>query len=183
MIVGIDEVGRGCLAGPLVIGAVALDTPIIGLKDSKLLSKVRRNQIAEIIYLKAEAAALGWVWPHEIDELGLTRATTLAITRALEQIQGPIEDIIIDGNYNYLPNNELARTLIKADMLIPSVSAASVIAKVARDNYMTSFGAYFPVYDFAAHVGYGTKSHMSAILANGPCALHRLTFAPLSQTD
>src|ERR1700678_4175456 len=102
MVIGIDEVGRGCLAGPLVIGAVSLRSDIHGLKDSKLLTNNQRERLAVQIYFEAAEAALGWVWPHEIDELGLTKATTLAIKRALGLVIGQIDSIVIDGNYNYL---------------------------------------------------------------------------------
>jgi|SRR5665213_899067 len=180
MQVGIDEVGRGCLAGPLVIGAVILKEPIEGLKDSKLLSKKRRLELSEIIYREALAATLGWVWPHEIDILGLTEATRLAITRAIDLITIEYTSILIDGNTNYLKDNPKAITMIKADNLIPEVSAASIIAKVARDSYMEEIAEYFPEYSFSDHVGYGTASHMAAISSYGPCVLHRLSFKPLS---
>ena len=183
MQIGIDEVGRGSLAGPLVVGAVGLSSSLPGLKDSKQLSKAIRERIAEIIYSRAEVATLGWVWPHEIDLIGLTAATTLAIKRALAEITLPIDSIIIDGKFNFLPGNKLVETLVKADERVPSVSAASVIAKVARDNYMSYLSNYFPDYGFDNHVGYGTKSHISAIIANGPCVLHRLSFAPMSNSN
>jgi len=181
MQIGIDEVGRGSLAGPLVVGAVALKKEIRGLKDSKKLTPKERSKIAKEIIDKADATSLGWVWPHEIDDLGLTQAITLAITRALSLISGPIESIIIDGSYNFLHGNNLVTTLIGADNLIPAVSAASVIAKVARDNYMQSISSYWPLYDFSSHVGYGTKYHMEAINKNGPCAIHRLSFRPVTK--
>ena len=180
MQLGIDEVGRGSLAGPLVIGAVCLDTPLPGLKDSKLLTIIERQRLAKLIYAKSNVTSLGWVWPHEIDEYGLTKATTLAIKRALAQITPIITSIIIDGSYNYLPDSEIVKTMIKADQLVPSVSAASIIAKVARDNYMRNLSKYFPNYDFGSHVGYGTKVHMLAIKQYGPCVLHRRSFAPLT---
>ena len=112
MQVGIDEVGRGCLAGPLVIGAVILRGPIEGLKDSKLLSKKRRNELSKIIYKEAISATLGWVWPHEIDSLGLTSATRLAIIRSIELINIDYNTILIDGNTNYLKDNPKAITMI-----------------------------------------------------------------------
>ncbi|HEY1645362.1 MAG TPA: ribonuclease HII [Candidatus Saccharimonadales bacterium] len=183
MDIGIDEVGRGSLAGPLVIGAVALSKPINGLKDSKKLTPLQRQRIAKEVYAKAEAAALGWVWPHEIDELGLTKATTLAIERALSLISLPIERIIIDGKFNFLVGNDKALTVVGADNTVPSVSAASVIAKVARDEYMRHIDQYFPDYSFAKHVGYGTAEHLKAIASNGPCPLHRLSFRPLSYQE
>lgn len=181
MQIGIDEVGRGSLAGPLVIGAVSLSKPIIGLKDSKELSKAERERLSQIIYLKSESATLGWVWPHEIDSLGLTAATTLAIRRALNLVNIAIDSIIIDGQINYLKDNPLVSTLIKADSLIPAVSAASIIAKVARDNYMTLIHNYLPDYGFAEHVGYGTKAHLKALTINGPSVVHRLSFRPLTE--
>ncbi|MHB1864600.1 MAG: ribonuclease HII [Candidatus Saccharimonadales bacterium] len=176
MVIGIDEVGRGSLAGPLVIGAVSLDIRLKGLKDSKLLTAAQRNVMATEIYALSELASLGWCWPEEIDSLGLTKATTLAISRALLDVDTSKADIIIDGNFNYLPHITTARSLIKADNLIPSVSAASIIAKVARDNYMRSIAQYFPGYGFELHVGYGTKYHLSRLASLGPCAIHRLSF-------
>jgi ribonuclease HII len=180
MQVGIDEVGRGCLAGPLVIGAVILSRPIEGLKDSKLLSKNKREELNLIIYNEARAASLGWVWPHEIDSLGLTKATTLAINRALALIKVDYSTVLIDGGFNYLKDNPKAITMIKADNLVPEVSAASIIAKVARDNYMDNISEYFPQYSFTKHVGYGTSLHIDAITKFGPCVLHRLSFKPLT---
>lgn len=181
MVLGIDEVGRGCLAGPLVVGAVSLKKDIPGLKDSKLLSRKQRDVLAIQIYQEAETATLGWVWPHEIDDIGLTKATTLAIKRALSLIDKTIDSIILDGNFNYLPDYPSVKTLVNADALIPSVSAASIIAKVARDNYMRSIAQYFPLYGFDLHVGYGTKIHLLAITASGPCSLHRLSFSPFNK--
>ena len=135
------------------------------------------------IYSEASVATLGWVWPHEIDQIGLTKATSLAIKRALTLIEGATnsDSIILDGNYNYLPDYPNVKTMINADKLVPSVSAASIIAKVARDNYMRVIAEYFPKYSFNRHVGYGTKAHILAIRSNGPCALHRLSFSPLNK--
>ena len=179
--VGIDEVGRGSWAGPLVIGAVSLTKPIIGLTDSKLLSINQREKLAKEIYLKSEYSSLGWVWPHEIDSLGLTKATRLAILRALSNLDPNDLEVILDGKYNFLGSKYRVKTIIKADMLIPSVSAASIIAKVARDNYMKSIDQYFSAYDFKNHVGYGTAKHRAALEVNGPCALHRISFRPVNK--
>ncbi|MEI9914378.1 MAG: ribonuclease HII [Candidatus Saccharibacteria bacterium] len=175
MLIGIDEVGRGCLAGPLVIGAVSLDIPLKGLKDSKLVSAKNREILAKEIYVFADYSALGWVWPHEIDELGLTKATTLAIKRALVGVDHSSVEILIDGNYNYLPGVNNVKTLINADDTIPSVSAASIIAKVARDNYMKAMAEYCQDYGFTSHVGYGTKEHLIKLKILGPSPLHRLS--------
>lgn len=179
--VGVDEVGRGCWAGPLVVGAVVLERPIDGLKDSKLLSRSRREKLDKIIRLEARAFGLGWVSPAEIDELGLTRAMTLAIRRALEQIKLDYDEIIIDGKYNFLTDNVKAKTMIKADQLVPAVSAASIIAKVARDNFMIELADKYKNYGFDSHVGYGTAIHRVALAEFGPCELHRLSFRPIKE--
>ncbi|HET8991610.1 MAG TPA: ribonuclease HII [Candidatus Saccharimonadales bacterium] len=173
---GIDEVGRGCLAGPLVVGAVVLTQPIKGLKDSKLLSKVQRQRLVPEIKLLSEGYALGWVSASEIDNLGLTKATELAIERALVEIKVDYDEIVIDGNYNFLKDNPKSRSLIKADNLVPAVSAASVLAKCARDQYMREQARIFPEYGFDKHVGYGTAYHIEKLQLLGLSSLHRRTF-------
>jgi len=179
MIVGIDEVGRGCWAGPLVAGAVLLGAPIAGLKDSKKLSKRQRERLDAEIRLSAVSFGLGWVTAAEVDELGLTTAVGLAMRRAMEGITGAYEGIIIDGNINYFADNPKAHELIGADSLVPEVSAASIIAKVARDRYMAECAASFPGYGFEKHVGYGTAAHLAALKALGICELHRRSFKPI----
>ena len=178
-ILGIDEVGRGCLAGPLVVGAVILNEPIDGIKDSKLLTKAKREELSLQIQLTAKASALGWVSASEVDRLGLTQATALAITRALEEVKVAYDLIIIDGSVNFLKDNPKVKTIIKADQTVPAVSAASIIAKVARDNYMNEQDALFPNYGFSKHVGYGSPEHLRNIEVHGACELHRLSFSPL----
>jgi ribonuclease HII len=179
IIVGIDEVGRGCWAGPLVAGAVILGKPIGGLKDSKKLSKKQREKLAAEIQIKAIAIGLGWVTPAEVDELGLTLAVGLAMKRALEQVTAAYDEIIIDGNCNFFPENPKARAVIKADDSVPAVSAASIIAKVARDNYMAEIAAKYPDYGFESHVGYGTALHYERLKLHGISDLHRLSFKPI----
>lgn len=185
MILGIDEVGRGPWAGPLVIGAVVLGgTEINGLTDSKKLSKKRRDELDVIIRRDAAGYGLGWVEAGEIDEIGLSAALVLATKRAVEQITAPYHEIIIDGTINFLKETSKGRyvtTLKKADLLIPSVSAASIIAKVARDNYMAAQDDMYPGYKFSSHVGYGTAAHRAAIDLHGVTPLHRLSFAPLAK--
>jgi ribonuclease HII len=176
---GIDEVGRGCLAGPLVAGAVVLGRPIKRLKDSKLLTRQQREKLSVLIYENALAVGLGWVEAAEIDELGLTAANGLAMRRALGQIDIDYNEIIIDGSYNFLVDNEKARAVIKADTSVPAVSAASIIAKVARDDYMAKMAADFPDYGFERHVGYGTKMHLERLKLHGSCLLHRQSFSPV----
>lgn len=184
MIVGIDEVGRGPWAGPLVFGAVVLgDVEINGLTDSKKLSKKRREALSTEIYEKAKAVGLGWVSAAEIDEIGLGRSLTLACKRALEGIDVPYHQIIIDGTINFLKDTgkgPYVTTLAKADLLVPSVSAASIVAKVARDQFMASQDEIYDRYGFASHVGYGTAAHQAAIAEYGITPLHRKSFAPIA---
>lgn len=183
MILGIDEVGRGPWAGPLVVGAVVLGGQTIdGLTDSKKLSKKRRDELNVLIREQAAGYALGWVTSQEIDEVGLSEALRLATRRAVEQIKTPYHEIIIDGTVNFLADTTKGRyvtTMKKADLLVPSVSAASIIAKVARDNYMTEQDAVYEGYKFGSHAGYGTAVHRAAIEKLGVTPLHRLSFAPL----
>lgn len=179
MIVGVDEVGRGCWAGPLVAGAVLLAEPLPGLKDSKKLSKKRREALDVLIRDQAVAYGIGWVEPAEIDAIGLTAAVRLAMQRATEQITEPYDALIIDGNYNFLAENHLSSCLVKADDTVPAVSAASIIAKVARDNYMAACTEHHPGYGFEKHVGYGTAQHIAALKDLGVSALHRRSFAPI----
>ncbi len=180
-IVGIDEVGRGCWAGPVVAGAVLLDEPIVGLKDSKLLAKSQREMLAGSVHKKALSVGLGWVSSADVDKLGLTAAVGLAMRRALSQVAGEYDEVIIDGNYNFLPDNPKAKTLVRADSLMPAVSAASIIAKVARDIYMAEAGKTYPQYQFEKHVGYGTALHHEMLKRHGVCALHRLSYKPVKE--
>ncbi|HSX00135.1 MAG TPA: ribonuclease HII [Patescibacteria group bacterium] len=179
MIVGVDEVGRGCWAGPVVAGAAVLHKPITGLKDSKKLSKVQRERLDAEIRVSAHAFGIGWVPASEVDVIGLTEAVRLAMERALAQITVIYDELIVDGNYNYFARLPNSRALIGADNIVPAVSAASIIAKVARDKYMASMATIFPGYAFERHVGYGTAGHRSAIDALGLCELHRRSFKPI----
>lgn len=177
--VGIDEVGRGCWAGPLVAGAVVLGAPIAGLRDSKKLSKKRRETLAAQIHAEAVAIGIGWVDAATLDKVGITMAVKMAMQQALQQIQIDYDEVIIDGHFNFLPEVPGARALIKADDTEPSVSAASIVAKVARDNYMAELPTKYAMYEFAKHVGYGTALHLAAIKQHGPSDLHRMSFKPL----
>lgn len=185
MILGIDEVGRGPWAGPLVVGAVVLgDATIDGLTDSKKLTKKRREALYDEIMTQAQAAATGWVTAEELDAVGMSQALRLATRRAVEQIKVPYHEIIIDGTVNFLSDTALGRyvsTLKKADLLIASVSAASIVAKVERDRYMTEQDNVYPGYEFGAHAGYGVAKHRAAIERLGVTPLHRLSFAPLQK--
>jgi ribonuclease HII len=181
MIVGIDEVGRGAWAGPLVVGAVLLGgAPIDGLTDSKLLSKRQRELLDIEIRQKALSVGLGWVSAKEVDRIGLSAALKLASRRAMAHIHHEFEEIIIDGTIALLDDGRVT-LMKKADLLVPSVSAASIVAKVARDNYMKHLDMVFPGYKFTGHVGYGTAAHRAAIEERGVTPLHRLSFAPLKK--
>lgn len=185
MIVGIDEVGRGPWAGPLVFGAVVLGgQEIAGLTDSKKLTDKKRRELAPKINELARSVGLGWVHASELDELGMSAACALACRRALEQISTPYSQIVIDGTVNFLRDTgkgPYVTTMKQADLLVPSVSAASILAKVARDDYMAEQATLYPEYGFESHVGYGTAKHRSALEAYGATPIHRRSFAPIAK--
>lgn len=173
--IGVDEVGRGAIAGPLLVCAVRLNKNIKGLKDSKQLTKGARQLLAVKIQKSADIG-YGWVSAQNIDDIGLAWALSLATAKALEEINPkPGEEIIVDGNVNYVPILN-SKTIIKADEKIPAVSAASIVAKVTRDNHMQDMAVVFPKYGFEKHVGYGTKAHKKALQKHGHCLEHRRSF-------
>jgi ribonuclease HII len=175
-LVGIDEAGRGPLAGPIFAAAVILDEAIDGVTDSKLLSKKKRELLFDLIYQKAIAVGVGYADNDFIDIYGLTKATSFAMEMALNMIKDNYDEIIIDGNYDYLPNKNNVKTVIKADLYYPCVSAASIIAKVSRDRVMGKYHKQYPEYSFDIHSGYPTKLHRLAISKYGPSPIHRKTF-------
>ena len=195
MILGIDEVGRGPYAGPLVIGACILGDWqnsenaewIEKLTDSKKLSAKRREELYVLIKEKTLATATGWVSSAEIDEVGLSEALRLATRRAVEQIQKtkvPFSEIIIDGTMNFLVGTKLEKyvsTLKKGDFLVKEISAASILAKVERDKYMAELDAVYPGYGFGKHVGYGTAAHQKAMEEFGLTPEHRRSFRPVRE--
>ena len=195
MILGIDEVGRGPYAGPLVIGACILGDWqnsenaewIEKLTDSKKLSAKRREELYVLIKEKALATATGWVSSAEIDEMGLSEALRLATRRAVEQIQKtrvPFSEIIIDGTMSFLVGTKLEKyvsTLKKGDFLVKEISAASILAKVERDKYMAELDAVYPEYGFGKHVGYGTAAHQKAMEEFGLTPEHRRSFRPVRE--
>lgn len=179
IIVGIDEVGRGCWAGPLVACALLLERPIDGLKDSKLISK-RQRQILLPQINKNARYGLGWVTAQEIDAVGLTEAVRRAMLQAYVNLGEAADGIIIDGNYNFLENIKGSFALTGADRTVPEVSAASIIAKEARDAYMCQQAKIYTNYHFDKHVGYGTTLHLEALKKYGICELHRLSYKPVA---
>ena len=192
-ILGIDEVGRGPLAGPLVVGAVILPEDSDGgrpewvgdLRDSKKLSAKKREALSAIILEESPAWGLGWVVAYEIDEIGISEALKLATSRAVKSVQRLhvlFSQIVIDGKVNFLkdtPLSDFVSVMPKADDLVKEVSAASIIAKVARDKYMVELAERFPEYGFDSHVGYGTAKHLAAIRKLGICPEHRRSFEPI----
>jgi ribonuclease HII len=184
--VGVDEVGRGSWAGPLlVVAARARPTAELpgGLKDSKLMTKIQRQKILELLSICCHFGE-GWVIPAEIDELGLARAQRIGVTRALDSLGVDTdEEIIIDGKVNYVPAGYVnSSALAKADNLVPIVSAASIYAKVTRDKYMVELADKYPGYSFEKHVGYGTKLHAQALGSFGVInQVHRLSFLPIAK--
>lgn len=181
MIAGIDEVGRGAWAGPLCVVAVALgsDHSIEGLTDSKKLSSKKREILALQIKQQAAAVGIGWASAGNIDKIGLSEALRVASTIAYSQINSTdISQIIIDGTQKFIDDPRVT-TMKKADLLIPSVSAASIVAKVARDNYMRAVASALPHYLFEKHVGYGTATHQNSLEEYGPSPLHRTSVSPV----
>ncbi len=181
LIAGVDEVGRGPLIGAVVTAAVILDPnqPIIGLADSKKLSEKRRLALAEEIKTKALAWSLGRAEVAEIDSLNILHATMLAMTRAVAGLAIQPDWVLVDGNRVPTPLNGRASAVVKGDALVPEISAASILAKVARDAEMAQLHQQYPQYNFAAHKGYPTAEHLAAIAKYGILAEHRRSFKPI----
>lgn len=180
MVVGIDEVGRGAWAGPLVVGAVVLGgKEIPGLTDSKKLTPKKREALNLQIKQAAAGIGIGWVSAKTIDRVGLSAALKLAAQKALAGVACDYDQIIIDGTIKLIDDPRVT-TMKQADLLVPSVSAASIIAKVARDHYMGILANTFPGYGFESHVGYGTAAHSAALAKQGVTPIHRTSFAPIA---
>ncbi|AZI14675.1 ribonuclease HII [Avibacterium paragallinarum] len=180
LIAGVDEVGRGPLVGAVVTAAVILDpnNPIEGLTDSKKLSHKKRLALAEEIKQKAKAWALGRAEPEEIDELNILHATMLAMQRAVNQLNITPHFVLVDGNR--IPQLAMpAQAVVKGDSLVAEISAASILAKVARDLEMEELDKHYPQYAFAQHKGYPTKLHLEKLAEHGPLPQHRRSFAPV----
>jgi len=177
MVCGVDEAGRGPLAGPVCAAAVILPPhlEIQGLNDSKKLSDKRRRELMPVIQEKAVAYGIGFASHEEIDEINILQATFLAMERAIAQLAGKAEFALIDGNREKdfgLP----VRTVVKGDSLSASIAAASILAKVTRDDLMEALAQEYPGYGFEIHKGYGTKAHYEALQKFGPSPVHRMSF-------
>lgn len=180
MICGVDEAGRGPLAGPVYAACVVLnaDYKIDGLADSKILSEKKRNALAITIKKHAQAWAIASASVQEIDQLNILQASLLAMKRAVESLSFTPGLVLVDGNQS--PRLKcLVRTIIRGDGLIPEISAASILAKTARDAEMQRLHQYFPVYGFDQHKGYATEMHLTALQKHGACKIHRQSFAPV----
>lgn len=181
-IAGVDEVGRGCLAGPVVAAAVILDPnrPIKGLRDSKKLSAKKRDELAQEIKEKALAWSVAAMGPEVIDKINILQATLQAMKAAVEKL--PVEPDFVQVDGNKLPKwTWLSEAVVKGDDKVEWISAASIIAKTTRDGYMCKIAELYPQYGFEHHVGYGTAEHIKALKAYGPTPIHRKTFAPVRE--
>jgi ribonuclease HII len=182
LIAGVDEAGRGPLAGPVVAAAVILDEmhPIAGLNDSKKLTALRRERLYDEIRAKALCCSVAQASVEEIDRLNILQATLLAMRRAVEGLRLKPAKVLVDGNR--LPVlGMLAEAIVGGDALVPAISAASILAKVTRDRWCAELDQQYPQYGFASHKGYGTAVHLAALRAHGACPEHRKTFAPVTQ--
>jgi ribonuclease HII len=179
-VAGVDEAGRGPLAGPVVAGAVILhpDRPIAGLRDSKILSAARRDHLYEQICDRALAWATGSASVAEIDTINILQATMLAMQRAVAALEPAAEHVLIDGNR--CPELDCpVRAIVRGDSLVAAISAASILAKVTRDREMLALDADYPGYGFASHKGYPSKAHLDALDRLGVLPVHRRSFAPV----
>lgn len=182
-IAGLDEVGRGTLAGPVVAAAVLFEpkTAIAGIRDSKQLSFQQRDNLYPIIFQEAAAIAVGVVEAAVIDQINILQATRLAMRKAVEQLAIQPDYLLLDAMTLPLPIPQ--RSIIKGDQLSVSIAAASIVAKVTRDRLMSEYHEEYPQYNFLAHKGYGTLEHRKQIRKHGPCRIHRKTFRGVCDVD
>ncbi|WP_295850816.1 ribonuclease HII [uncultured Xylophilus sp.] len=182
LVAGVDEAGRGPLAGPVVAAAVILDDTkrIRGLADSKTLTALQRERLYDQIRDKALCCSVAEATVEEIDTLNILQATMLAMRRAVEGLRLRPAKVLVDGN-RLPPLDVLAEAVVKGDALVKSISAASILAKVHRDRLCAELHLQFPHYGFAGHKGYGTREHLAALKEHGACIHHRRSFAPVTQ--
>ena len=181
LIAGVDEAGRGPLAGPVVAAAVILDDrqPIAGLADSKTLSPLKRARLFDDIRAKALCCSIAEASVEEIDRLNILQATLLAMQRAVQGLRLKPAKVLVDGNR--LPVLDvMAEAIVQGDSKVAAISAASILAKVHRDRLCEQWHVQFPMYGFDSHKGYGTPAHIQALREHGPCPWHRRSFAPVS---
>ena len=187
LLAGVDEAGRGPLAGPVVAAAVILDRDVVisGLKDSKLLTAQQRNKLLAGIVSKSLAWSVAWCDRAEIDQLNILRATLLAMRRAILGLAVMPQAVQVDGNHlpdlNFFGGTVFGQAIIGGDAKIDAISAASILAKVYRDRMMHQLGSLYPDYGFERHKGYGTAEHRAQLLRCGPCEQHRRSFKPVRE--
>jgi ribonuclease HII len=185
LVAGVDEAGRGPLAGPVVAAAVILPSgrPIVGLADSKVLTAETRLRLSVSIKRRALCYGVGWADPQEIDALNILQATFLAMRRAVLAMSVSPQRLLVDGNrlpcLDGMGYGLTALAIVDGDATEPAISAASILAKTARDQYMDQMDTVYPQYDFASHKGYCTEGHRRRLTEHGPCPLHRRSFAPV----
>ncbi len=181
LVAGVDEAGRGPLAGPVVAAAVILDelNPIAGLADSKKLTALRRERLYDEIRAKALCCSVAEASVEEIDRLNILQATMLAMRRAVDGLRLKPTKVLVDGN-RLPPLPMLAEAIVKGDAKVAAISAASILAKVHRDRWCAGVHLDFPIYGFDGHKGYGTAEHLAALNTHGPCPHHRRSFAPVA---
>jgi ribonuclease HII len=182
LMAGVDEAGRGPLAGPVVAAAVILDdmNPIAGLNDSKKLTAARRDKLFDEIRARALCCSIAQASVQEIDELNILQATLLAMRRAVLGLRLKPAKVLVDGNR--LPVLDVvAEAIVKGDALVPAISAASILAKVTRDRWCQELHLQYPHYGFDNHKGYGTAEHLQALRAHGACPEHRRSFSPVRE--
>ncbi len=180
MLVGLDEVGRGSWAGPLVVAAVAGSNLSANLNDSKKLTFLQRKKIDILIRQSTSYISIIQISNDVLDEVGLTKTISLAMHQAVKGLNLPdSSQIIVDGNYNFLNDLPNTTAIVKADTKVSEVMAASIVAKVFRDNLMIKYSRKYPGYAFETNFGYGTREHQDGIRLNGICKLHRLSFKPI----
>ncbi|RDI21369.1 RNase HII [Pseudacidovorax intermedius] len=182
LLAGVDEAGRGPLAGPVVAAAVILDDlhPIKGLADSKVLTPLRREKLHDEILAKALCCSIATATVEEIDTHNILQATMLAMRRAVQGLRLRPSKVLVDGN-RLPPLDVLAEAIVKGDARVKAISAASILAKVHRDRLCLALHDEFPQYGFAAHKGYGTPEHLAALRQHGACVHHRRSFSPVAQ--
>jgi ribonuclease HII len=180
LIAGVDEVGRGPLAGPVVAAAVILDDlhPVKGLRDSKALTALRRERLNDEIMARALCVSIAQASPEEIDRLNILQATLLAMQRAVERLRLPPTRVLVDGNRVPLLKVP-TQAIVQGDSRVPMISAASIVAKVYRDRLCQDLHERYPAYGFNGHKGYPTAQHLHALREHGPCPEHRHSFAPV----
>ena len=181
LVAGVDEAGRGPLMGPVVAAAVILDdlNPIKGLADSKKLTALQREKLYDEIRAKSLCCSVAMATVEEIDQLNILQATMLAMKRAVEGLRLKPHKALVDGNR--IPAlSMLAEAIVKGDATVPSISAASILAKVTRDRWCFEYDLQYPQYGFAGHKGYGTAAHLLALREHGACPQHRKSFAPVA---